>query len=269
MTLFEIKNKIDNIMYFCFNGFSELMYFFKFTVKKAINNNEKYLNIHKDERCFILGTGPSLSGLDKGEIEKLKKEKTFAVNSFFKSAMFRDITPNYYILVDDVFWRDTWVFSIEDVKNHYKNKTTIITDYRAINLSSNSEDFENMIFLHCKKYPFDSINIDISKNMYAAINVVSYGVLCAIYMGFKEIYLLGCDYNSFATEIDEHCYDDEDEQYEINNRLGMLLSFYARATEIHYLIRKYADRNGVKIINLTSGSLLDSYEKSTLSKVLR
>ena len=269
MNYFDLKNGIDKLMYSCFNLISEILYTFKFDTTKLIKKNIKYKDKHKGQRCFILGTGPTLNELTEMQVEKLKNETTFGLNGLFLVDKVKTITPKYYTLVDDVFWRDKWNYSFKDIHTIYKEEKPIfITDYRSQRLISKIKLEEETIFLHCMKYPVNRVSDDISKNMVVGINVVCYTIYVAIYMGFKEIYLLGNDYNSFATITDEHCYDDNGELEEIEQRLGLLLSFFSRATEIHYLIAKLAKIRGVKIINLTPGSLLDAYSRDDIRNIL-
>ena len=80
-------------------------------------------------------------------------------------------------------------------------------------------------------------------------------------MGFKNIYLLGCDYNAFCTAGKGHAYDDKSELAQTDYNLAFYLKFYWITTEVHYLIAKLAKKRGVNIINLTPGSLLDAYPR--------
>ena len=115
----------------------------------------------------------------------------------------------------------------------------------------------------------DNIDCDITKNMKFTSNVVSTTILIAIFMGFKEIYLLGCDYNSFAYREEVHSYEEVAEEEIIwENKLGMLLKFFTLITEVHYKIAKLAHKKGVKIINLSENSLLDAYPINKIKNVL-
>jgi len=268
MNYFDIKNEIDKLMYSGFNLISETLFFFKYKTKKLVEKNQEYKDIHKGQRCFILGTGPSLNKLTELQIEKLRNETTFGVNALFRADIVKSITPKYYSMIDDIFWRDKSFYSFGDVHNVYDDKPIFITDYRSQRLISKLKLEKETIFLHCMKYPINKVSDDISKNMVVGINVVSYTIYVAIYLGFKEIYLLGSDYNSFATFVDEHCYEEKGKIEEPEQRLGLLLNFYSRATEIHYLITKLAKKKGVKIINITPGSLLDAYPRKDISTVL-
>jgi hypothetical protein len=109
----------------------------------------------------------------------------------------------------------------------------------------------------------------LDKNIYAAMNVVSYSILAAFYMGFKKIFLLGCDYNAFCTNGRGHAYNDNSELSQSQYNLAFYLKFYWITTEFHYLIEKLARSKGIEVINLTPVSLLDAYRKDSLDRVIQ
>lgn len=265
MNKYTIKDNIDKIIYKVYNFLADFIFLFKSKEKKLIKQNIKFKDIHKGERCFILGTGPSLGKLTSEQVEGLKKEITIGVNSLYKATFTKDLVPSYYALFDNLYWGE-FSNAFTDIKEKYSSRCPVFfTDYRAENIIKQMGVVDSTIFLYGKKYPVNEIHNNICKNMDIAQNVVGTCILIAIYLGFKEIYLLGCDYNSFAHLQDVHCYNDSDEIIERENRLGFLLKFYAITTEIHYLIAKLAKQRGVKIINATPNSLLDAYQRKDLS----
>jgi hypothetical protein len=278
MTFFELKDSIDNVMYGVFNRLSLVVFLFRFKTKRLVRANRRFKGIHAGERCFILGTGPSLKALSKDQLEKLKKEAVFGSNSLYKADILDGLTPTYYALFDNAYWaemRDTFT----DVIQKYQPQSPVfLTDWRAENLIRELGMEVQTLFLYSKKYPINSINSRLDKNMYIGHNVVNISILAAIYMGFKEIYLLGCDYSSFLAQENNHCYDDADEvqsckaafrkQYKTLCNLGFYLKAYANITRIHYLIAEFARKKGVKIINITPNSLLDAYPRKDISTVL-
>lgn len=268
MTAFEIKEKIDKFFYHVFNIISDLVFYFKFRLKKELKRNLQFKNTHKNERCFILATGPSLGNLKDKEIDSLQKEVTFGVNSFYKVNHTSKIIPKYYCLLDNLYWEE-WSHVFKEIEIQYKsNCPTFITDIRCQPfINKNVKGLED-IFLYTKKYPVNFISSDLDKNMFIGMNVVSTTILSAIYLGFKEIYLIGADYNAFCTSGRGHAYDDKDELSKVNYNLAFYLKFYWIGTEFHYLIYKYAKENGVKIVNLNPQSLLDAYPKAEINEIL-
>ena len=83
----------------------------------------------------------------------------------------------------------------------------------------------------------------------------------AIYMGFKEIYLLGCD-NSYS--------DDKNKQHFVES--GHYDPTYKTAGDrmvVAYMeAKKYADSKNVKIYNATRGGMLEVFPRVDLDEVL-
>lgn len=273
MTCFEIKDKIDNYIYDGYNLYSQLRFKTQFCKKIIINRNKVFKNKHQNERCFILGTGPSLKKLTEKQLAFIKSETVFGVNSLYSANFLCDVIPSYYFLVDNAYWGDE-VNTTIDVLNHYKGKgTTFFTDVKA------NACFENIIkecclnekcfyYLYANRYPHKYINNDLCGNMTIGMNVVGTCIMTAMYMGFKEIYLLGCDYTAFASLLDDHCYDanNQFDGYKKNN-LAFYLKYYEITTKIHYMIENHASQNNVKIVNLTEGSLLDAYRRGKIEEL--
>ncbi|NCQ56124.1 DUF115 domain-containing protein [Candidatus Parcubacteria bacterium] len=266
MSLFELKQKIDRNIFRIFNFASDIGLLLSARNRQLLANNKIYQNKHQGERCFILGTGPSLTRLTADQVTALTKETIFAVNSFYKVSIVDSITPKYYALMDNNYWgisKNTF----KDVSGRYKeNPPVLITDTRASQLIPHKI---KSILIYAKNYPVDRMRYDLSENLSITMNVVSFSLLTAIYMGFKEIYLLGCDYNSFCSRSSNHCYNDETEINELPSyNLAFYLKYYHLTTEFHYAIAILARKKGVKIINLTIESLLDAYPTGDLSIIL-
>jgi len=268
MSVFQLKDKLDNFLFACFNVFSDFYFIFRFRINKLVKLNVKYKDIHKGSRCFIIGTGPSLNQLTKSQLAKLKNEIIFGVNSYYKIEILKEIIPKYYSLFDNLYWEEEKDFFKSILQKYIKETPIFLTDYRAWFLLNKLGICDKSMFLFAKKYPINEINNDPTKNMHIGMNVVCSTILIAIYMGFKEIFLLGCDYNSFATIIPEHSYNDEDEKKYNTENLAFYLKFYAITTKFHYLIADLAMKKGIKIINITNGSLLDAYPREDPSIVL-
>lgn len=271
MSKFDVKDQVDRGMYAAFNIMSQTAFFFKFKIRKLVRKNISFKDRHLGQRCFIIGTGPSINELTNNEVDTLKNEIVFAVNSFYKSDKLNPIIPAYYSLFDNYYWDENSAFksAFKEIAEKYNRRSIFLTNYKAQQLVDELNLDEQQVFLYSKIYPLKHIDYNLTENMHITMNVVSTSILVAIYMGFKEIYLLGCDYNSFATTVTTHCYDDSDEdEVEIKNRLGFLLKFYHLTTEFHYLIARLAKLKSIKVINITNGSLLDAYPRKQKNDIL-
>ena len=268
MSKFDIKDRLDKIIYKSYNVVSDLIFRANIHARRLTEQNARFEKIHAGERCFILGTGPSLADLTESQLKNLQHEYLFGVNSLYKVNLSKKLVPNYYVLVDNLYWesRDS---AFVDVLNAYPDRPpTFITDYRAHDIVSKISGKNPSIYLHAKKYPVSRVDNKLHRNSYAVMNVVTVSILAAMYMGFREIYLLGCDYNAFSNAGRGHCYDDKEELRGLEYNLAFYLKFYHLTTEFHYLTAAYAKNSGVKIINLTEKSLLDAYPRRNSQSVI-
>ena len=216
---------------------------------------------HKDERCFIVCTGPSLTVDD---VEALKGEYTFALNSITKIFQRTDWRPTYYVIEDmDVY------LSLEDELLSAKLENCFASDL-LIDMLKPKVDFI--------AYPFDRLNHSImryrpsmkphmafSGNAYAIVYgafTVVYSVLqLAKYMGFTKIYLIGCDCDYSGEKKHFEDYDCTGKKWEIMDEEQKMILTYQVA-------KKYADAHGIKIYNATRGGKLEVFERVDLDEVL-
>ena len=259
----KLKEKIDNMLYWSYNLLSNLFFIFSAN-RKRVKRNHCLKNKHLGERCFILGTGPSLKNTN---IDLIKKEIIFGVNFLYKSDLINLIKPQYYCLYDEIFHTSHQSNTIELI-NKLQETNFILRTKAARFVEENSLNSDRIFFQHCNQYQYgEHIKLDMTMSMTAPFNVILGCLQSAIYMGFNEIFLLGCDYNSFASLKVEHCYDNGKSPERVMS-IGFELKYYSMVSFHHYAIEKYAREHGVKIVNLTPNSLLDAYERSSLEQIL-
>ena len=109
---FKMVNKLKMFYYKIFNLNEKVCKFPKLIFKNKewkniLNYNAKYKNIHKGQRCFILGNGPSLKTDD---LRQLENEFVFSVNQIARHPDFEYIKPTYH------FWADPHFFEIDENK---------------------------------------------------------------------------------------------------------------------------------------------------------
>ncbi len=150
-------------------------------------NIASFKNKHEGQRCFIIGNGPSLRIAD---LDKLKNEITFACNKI-------------YLAFDQTQWRPTY-YSVTD-KLVAENNTAEISQ---LNLSKIFNDTVRSYFRNEKDIAwlkllpppaFNKKQVRFSTNalrgVYGGGSVIYYQIQFAFYLGFREIYLIGVDYN--------------------------------------------------------------------------
>lgn len=216
-------------------------------------------NKHQNERCFIVATGPSLKIED---LEKLQNETTISMNSICLAFGKTDWRPTYYGIQDmDVYLR---------MKEHIEGlnvKGKFIADY--VQKRYNFEILkDHYIFAINELHHFlpnnKNYNTKFSKNIYSQVysgNTITYSLLqIAVYMGFKEIYLLGADCH-YSKDLNHHFinYDSVDPDFAMAGE--MMTAAYKTA-------KKYADKHNIKIYNATRGGKLEVFDRVDLDEVL-
>ena len=76
--------------------------------KNVLFLNRKFHNIHDGQRCFILGSGPSLKNVN---FKLLENEYVFTVNQFSRFKNYCDVKINYHVFSDER------LFSLDKTKN--------------------------------------------------------------------------------------------------------------------------------------------------------
>lgn len=231
-------------------------------------------NKYRGKRCFLIGTGPSLTIADL-EMLKSHGELCFASNKIFK-------------LFDQTKWRpDLYCISDNEVFSFYYDRicSMNIKEMFLVNIAGtrykNSVDLSKLeatnkfIFnIWYEKKRADEGLPAFSKNPAKYVVdggiTVTYSMLqFAYFLGFKEIYLLGVDFNygdmtgKDKNKADHFC-SDYIEKGEIVNypKLDDTLAAYNVAEQFSY-------SNGFRIYNATRGGKLDVFERVNLEDVLK
>jgi len=143
-------------------------------------------DIHKGERIFILGNGPSIN---KMPLDLLKNEFTFGVNRIYLLYNRVEWKPTFYTALD---WR-----VVPDIAREINGLTgsTFFFDERFRGILREGEDV--YYYAHGgadPNYPEERpFAYDVSRGIRGAGSVVGSAIQLAYFMGFDPIYLIGCD----------------------------------------------------------------------------
>jgi len=257
--------------------------------KKAIEFNlrEKhrltaFRNIHEGQSCWIIGNGPSLHNTN---LLALKDQYTFVVNGITLHGSFKELNPTYYVATNPRLMHSD--FLEYDVFPELKeNETTCFLNIEAKKRIGIT--YDKVYYLFTTENPFignSRYNLDITKMLLGTrVSVVIQAVIpIAIYMGFKNIYLVGCDsnYNKLHPEK-AHFYKDH------HTPNLQRLTDYARSRYHDYYsnpdksMKKYSsdainewrivsthiNRLWIKIFNCTVGGKLEAFPRRRLEDVL-
>lgn len=241
-----------------------------------------FKGVYSGKRCFIIGNGPSLKISD---LERLKKEVTFASNSIYRLYPYTEWRPTFYTAIDSMFCdkeladKESICKVISDCKGAFFSMMKEMFQYR---------DDKDMEKVHYCRIVTNEIgkgemlfSQDCSDKVYNAGTVTFVMLQLAMYMGFREIYLLGVD-SCYSVErhIDGSITENEvvnhqeiieegDRKYEdiMNEKYGALAEIDVQISG-YKVARKYAERCGVYIYNATRGGKLEVFQRIDFDKVL-
>lgn len=209
----------------------------------------KFKNLHKGKRCFIICTGPSLT-LD--DINMLKGEYTFGLNSITKLFDKTDWRPSYYVISDAAVYNS--LRNDEAFKN-IKRKF-IANDIAKVEKTGDKDVVYYVDGYDCFKFGHA---VKFSDNAYVKVfagGTVTYDAMqLAAYMGFNEVYLLGCDsdYSGAQKHFSEY-WSDNSKLKDLNFSVSQLFESYKTA-------QKYCEIHELKIYNATRGGKLEVFPR--------
>ena len=236
------------------------MSYLLFKAKYDSSALSRYKDIHKGQKCFIIGTGPSINLED---IDKLRKFSTFGVNTLYKYFEKTGWNTSYYCIIDP----NTYSNIKSDLyNNHVENIFFSVNRIRKTNSSSNYVPF----LLNCEsfyrvRYKGKQPICRFSDEVFDGASVVYAALQIAVYMGFKDIYLLGVDCNYTLPKEALHGGDlsySKDYNYNWTKQTGLTM------IEGFKVAKKYADEHGINIYNATRGGMLEVFPRVNLDDVV-
>lgn len=228
---------------------------------------QKLKDIHKGQVCVIVGNGPSLKVEDL-DVLREKRIITFAFNRVYHIFEKTKWKPTYYITQDEKMLLGCKK-EVNLVEAQLKFVPAEMRWYHNIHVT-NAQEF------HIKTHDvndYPNFSEDISKCIYNSKTVVYTAIQIAVYMGIKEIYLIGVDHH-FHTSIndkgeliidptakDYFCegYNVDKEQLYVPNTDKSTLTYLAA--------KDYADLHDVKIYNATRGGKLEVFPRVDFDEI--
>lgn len=216
----------------------------------------KFKNIHKGKRAFIVATGPSLRIED---LEKLKKsnEITLSMNRIYNLFSKTGWRPDYYVIQDAKAIEDL-ADEIAELKLPFK-----FVSYKPESYWNNKTAVESSIRfrLISEKYKGTMPNFsnDITRGIFEGYTVTYACLQIALYMGFREIYLLGVDFN-YSTDL--YSAQNHFPGYQSEGRPVRLNEVHPDLVELAYKkARMYGEEHDTEIYNATRGGKLEVFKR--------
>jgi hypothetical protein len=249
---------------------------------KILSKNKKLHNIHKGKRGFVIANGPSLKKMD---IDFIKNEISFTVNSFFRYKNIHLWQPTYSLVLDpNLFVKAT----ISD-SSFYKDfaslmpKTKLIAPiFRGYKVLNKNKDLDNIDIYYTSGGGSRDLDLDFCKVIPSFQGVAAYALATAINAGCNPIYLVGFDHDYMVSRgKDKHFFEGPSIQSTnkkfnekfVDVKLSDIIPYdvelmanYKLWQDYRYLL-KIAKKRGIKIYNSTAGGFLDVFERFNFENI--
>ncbi len=246
-------------------------------LRAALAGNAAFKNKHAGKRCFIVANGPSIKQQD---LSLLRDEYVFCMNFGYQIAQYADMRANYYLLYDQMLFRED-TFPAEEMRKieTADNQPVIFASYfpayayyQKIGVAS---DMDIHYFAETGCFAEgEPLALDFSSGVSGYHTVAQMAVALALYMGFQEIYLLGCDCTGILNTINKMLGEDAGGIYGYtvtgsqkarfnniveHNAQGSIENHMFSSYKIfagYRALQKHCEENGVTLMNATGGGLL-------------
>lgn len=225
----------------------------------AVDKIRRFKDIYKGERCFVIGTGPSLN---KANLGLVKGEILFGVNTLFKGFERLGIRCKYYAVSDSIEWRQSRSVLLS-------NNMIVFTPHRP--------GGETVVILPVSKHEHVNngyFSKDLTQKIHPGGTVtVSICLQVCYYMGFDKVYLLGCDCD-FSSQHDHFGGPRVLSDGEVNEVLSIdpknvwFNSDWSKIFASYAVCEKEFEEAGREIINCTAGGNLEVFKRMTLEEVV-
>lgn len=282
-------NKIQIFLSGLFNSFFSI---FKVFILSRFNTKIKIHKI-KDEEAVILANGPCLTKDLELNSSFISSRKKFCVNFFALSREYEKIKPEYYVLAAPEFWliKTSSYFNeqkeslIDSLTNNTKWEMLILIPFQAKDSEFVRRVSKNNFirFLFYNNTPVEGLQsishllFKLNFGMPRPHNVLIPSIFLALNLGFNTITILGADHSwheeikidesNSVTVNHEHFYDGNKVQmpmYKLEGEKYLIHDVFRKlhfAFKGYFVLRTYAESIGAKILNVSSKSYIDAFER--------
>lgn len=241
----------------------------------------------------VLANGPSAKRIIQHRPDLLTDCDLIAMNDAAISDDFERIRPRYYILLDPAYFGGSWLGDKELTENHYDEVLDKLyaklcrvnwdmTLFIPFNKKANSvaNRFKDHKFVKIGHFNGGRVQGFNCYNMWAlqhglglpsSRNIIIPAILLMINANYKNVYLYGAEFSwtkymdiDVKTGLmfmnDRHFYSNDEIRYFDRGAYRLRLEHIAEMLRGLEMVALFAKRKGVKVINRTQGSFIDSFD---------
>ncbi len=282
-------NKIQIFLSGLFNSFFSV---FRILILSRFNTKIKIHKV-KVEEAVILANGPCLTKDLQLNFSFINARKKFCVNFFALSKEYEKIKPEYYVMAAPEFWLVKTSGYFKEQKENLIDSLTKNTNWEMLILipfQAKDSEFVRRVsknnfikFLFYNNTPVEGLEsishllFKLNLGMPRPHNVLIPSIFLALNLGFRKVTILGADHSwheeikidesNTVTVNHEHFYDGNKVQmpmYKLEGEKYFIHDVFRKlhfAFKGYFVLRTYAESIGAKILNASSKSYIDAFER--------
>ncbi len=228
--------------------------------RKVLQRNQIWRNRYLNDEVIVVGNGPSLRQMDPAS---LVNKNVIVMNNFYRAEWAKTITPVATCFGEppnSPSWEDpTAIFDMTPSSSYWLH----IDNIKKGGPLSFDERFNYVLpGIEPRLFGHSAIRLDRLSVGYQNTGILAIEV--ALYMGFKSIKLIGFDHDWLASpEFSRHFYSDEKDATDMLGRLTYLelIKSAERTWEGYYAMDRASKTQGARIVNCSSHSFLDVFDR--------
>ncbi len=247
--------------------------------KKFLKKNVELKDSALGKRCFVIATGPSIKTQD---LTRLAGEISISVSNFYVHPDFKTIKPLYHIFAPShlPITPEQYGVMLKDSEKYFPENQNIFistTDRHIVEKFGVLKKQNVYYYTPGHKDLKASRDIDFTNQLPAIQTSPHIAIYLALYVGAKEIFLLGTDHD-WILHLGEtrHFYDEKDSSLSqagynewSETDLGTECAAYVSLWDKYRKIRSYAKHRGIPMYNATVGGLLDLFPRKKLEDITK
>lgn len=248
-------------------------------LRARLARNGHFRQLHAGQRCVILGNGPSLRTQD---LSQLHGQVLITCNQGYLFAETAGLRAAYHAIVDPIFLTPAYSTCLDELAERSRGGTCMLTTIdiadalRARGAGADLLEIHQFLISDDATPPIDRLS-DPTRAQFGFLSVIHMAIATAMFMGFKDIIVLGCDMDFFIDPEKPMRHSYEEERFgEVGKTVSQLfgwnqvdlMAWCLREFRGFEALRRTAEAHGIRIVNAGCGGVLNVFERRALADVL-
>lgn len=242
--------------------------------KQKLKKNQELKNTTIGKCAFILATGPSIKQFD---LSKLAGLDCFSISNFYLHKDINKIKPVFHFFAPFHYPLnlESYIQWLKEADSKLPKETKICLGHTDENIVKNNCIFPTRDIYYTYLGSSNFKNIDLCKAVPAPQTGVHMIFNMLFYMGYSEIYLIGCDANFmkyYGGKRENFYNSDQDIRKNASDTevWGGIIEAFQYEIITHRIYQKYYNERGFRnIVNLSKDSWIEVFPKGDFDEIIK